>query len=787
MSSLDIIGAAKTGDLQAVLNCLNYGISVNERDKDNATPLYWSCCRGYAKLSAELIKRHPDINAKVKWGSTALHASCDRGHIACVTLLIQSGAELNTQNKTGNTALHLSAYRGHTEIVKLLVQSGADVFLRNEKGRCASEEAEVGNHSLTAQFLYKKMKEFENKGRESESTIHSCPEIMINKLFIHDSDSGILQGIRETEHFMSAKSECFTPKSHIIVERSRSCGAIEAQEHDICKSDLFKRTSNNNSVTTDDSREALLALVEKLQLQLVKLNEDIVQRDSKIKELSTSNGEMFKELEKYKTVCRRLSDQKSALEEKFHIHSEFSSTKDYIMEFMSEVTKTPHSTCSFSDEYFKILNDKLKQKLNFPPSDVVLIDTPMKEWFPGTDYVVNGDRPIKSETSCLESLTFLIKHLKSGKFCDLKMKLFNDDQNSSMFGYFPPQQSYRKNLEVDVLAGLKHPNLLKSIHSYCGTTERFRRFLTVIVPQPRGSMNSIEIPKQALFIVTEHYSHTLESFITAQRGVAPAPLYGLSNEFFLGLLYQIISGMLYLRRFGIVHRNIHSGSIYMSERFCPVIGNFELAVRVFDNDNNKVALTDACQISAGNSNAWSPELLLSKTREHQLVAQNVNLLSIYDKSDLYAIGSMFYNILLPTEVDQKFQELKERNPTYTTQDIPELPVQLSRGIKVLLRNLVCSSPSDRLDEQTAKLFVGVLLFSPKNKSFSTIEEVGVYRHSKMLSLLGKDVRILRTPNATFEEIQRVVEPELEADFLTNVMDPSFFHMYNRLCALKCLE
>lgn len=64
---------------------------------------------------------------------------------------------------------------------------------------------------------------------------------------------------------------------------------------------------------------------------------------------------------------------------------------------------------------------------------------------------------------------------------------------------------------------------------------------------------------------------------------------------------------------------------------------------------------------------------------------------------------MFYNILLPTEVDRKFQELKERNPTYTTPEIPELPVQLSRGIKVLLRNLVCSCPSDRLDEQTAKL------------------------------------------------------------------------------------
>lgn len=243
---------------------------------------------------------------------------------------------------------------------------------------------------------------------------------MLSKLSIYDSDSGILQGLRETEHCMSAKSECFTPKSHIIVERSRSCEAIEAQEHDICKGDLFKRTSNNNTVTADD-RQSLLALVEKLQLQLVKVNEDLVQRDSKIKELSAKNVELSIELEKYKTVCRRLSDQKTSLEEKLNIHSAFSSTRDFMLEFMSEVTKTSHCTCSFSEEYFKVLNDKLKQKLISPPSDVVLIDTPMKEWFPGTDYVVNGDRPIKTETSCLESLTFLIKHLKSGKFCDLKV------------------------------------------------------------------------------------------------------------------------------------------------------------------------------------------------------------------------------------------------------------------------------------------------------------------------------------------------------------------------------
>lgn len=89
MSNSDIITAAKNGDIQTVINCINYGVSVDTRDQDNATPLYWGCCRGHAKLSAELIKLNPDVNAKVTWGSTALHASCDRGHIACVTLLIQ--------------------------------------------------------------------------------------------------------------------------------------------------------------------------------------------------------------------------------------------------------------------------------------------------------------------------------------------------------------------------------------------------------------------------------------------------------------------------------------------------------------------------------------------------------------------------------------------------------------------------------------------------------------------------------------------------------------------------
>lgn len=71
-----------------MLNCLNYGIFVNERDKDNVILLYWSCCCGYVKLSVELIKWYLDINVKVKWGLIVLYVLCDCGYIVCVMLLI---------------------------------------------------------------------------------------------------------------------------------------------------------------------------------------------------------------------------------------------------------------------------------------------------------------------------------------------------------------------------------------------------------------------------------------------------------------------------------------------------------------------------------------------------------------------------------------------------------------------------------------------------------------------------------------------------------------------------
>ena len=84
---MELISAAKDGNFEEAFSLITAGTNLNARDKDKATPLYWSACRGNASLCEVLIQAGCDVNAQVKWGSTALHAAVDRGHFPCVEIL----------------------------------------------------------------------------------------------------------------------------------------------------------------------------------------------------------------------------------------------------------------------------------------------------------------------------------------------------------------------------------------------------------------------------------------------------------------------------------------------------------------------------------------------------------------------------------------------------------------------------------------------------------------------------------------------------------------------------
>lgn len=232
------------------------------------------------------------------------------------------------------------------------------------------------------------------------------------------TESAVIMEDTEKERCQSVKSECFSYKSQTDCDKTCSCGerSVKSNSNNFKDNDILR---GSNAPTSGNDRETLVALVENLQFQIVKVNEEIVQKDRKIKELIAANEDRSTEIGKYKTVCKRLSEQKTTLEEKMNMYTSIADSNDHMHSFLQEVTQN-NPSCFFKDSYFPILKQKVKQKWS-ELSTKTPIDTPMKEWFPGTDYVVNGDRPIKSEKNGVKSLTFLIKHLKSGKFCDLKV------------------------------------------------------------------------------------------------------------------------------------------------------------------------------------------------------------------------------------------------------------------------------------------------------------------------------------------------------------------------------
>ncbi|PVD29884.1 hypothetical protein C0Q70_09141 [Pomacea canaliculata] len=177
--STELISAAKNGYHSKVMALLSEGeVDVNGRDKDRATALYWSACRGNAAICRALIKAGCDVNASVKWGSTALHAASDRNNVECLKALIDSGVDVDMQNERGDTALHLAAYRGFRDIVEHLLSAGANPFSKNLQNKTPLQEAQSRQHASTVSILQLRMEElgcipFKSLQHPQSGTVHA--------------------------------------------------------------------------------------------------------------------------------------------------------------------------------------------------------------------------------------------------------------------------------------------------------------------------------------------------------------------------------------------------------------------------------------------------------------------------------------------------------------------------------------------------------------------------------------------------------------------------------------
>lgn len=125
--------------------------------------------------------------------------------------------------------------------------------------------------------------------------------------------------------------------------------------------------------------------------------------------------------------------------------------------------------------------------------------------------------------------------------------------------------------ELDIIERIgPHRNVVKVLHTYEGSIERFRKFIPV--SNSTADFIDNDLSFRTTFIVTEQMP-TLASFIDS----AELKSSGYISVFLTHALYQLLSLICLLEELNISHNNINTNSVFIDNELKPVLGNFECA------------------------------------------------------------------------------------------------------------------------------------------------------------------------------------------------------------------
>lgn len=131
-ANLQLLDAARSGNIQQVNEALEAGASLDFRDYNQYTPLHIAAQSGKIKVIDALIDAKADTEARqtnLQW--TSLHYASYYGYIEAVKALILGKADIEARTDIKNTPLFLAASNGGTKIVNELILAKADVDARD--------------------------------------------------------------------------------------------------------------------------------------------------------------------------------------------------------------------------------------------------------------------------------------------------------------------------------------------------------------------------------------------------------------------------------------------------------------------------------------------------------------------------------------------------------------------------------------------------------------------------------------------------------------------------------
>lgn len=132
---------AAAGNVAMTRMLIECGASVERKDKQGRTALFWHALRGSLTEVELLLAAGANVEATDTDGHTCLMYAAASGTQAVVEKLLAEGAPINAANHDGRTALAIAVGRGNGAAAVKIIRAGANVAMKGSDGQSAAELA----------------------------------------------------------------------------------------------------------------------------------------------------------------------------------------------------------------------------------------------------------------------------------------------------------------------------------------------------------------------------------------------------------------------------------------------------------------------------------------------------------------------------------------------------------------------------------------------------------------------------------------------------------------------
>jgi len=153
-SDLQLIEAAKQGDVATIASLLQKHADANACEIDGTSALQWAAHSNHTAAAALLVKAGAKATSTNSFEITPLSEAAANGNAEIMEILLKAGADANAVSAQGEPALMTAARAGNPEAVRVLLKHGAAVDARESwKGQTALMWAAAENRAEVVKAL----------------------------------------------------------------------------------------------------------------------------------------------------------------------------------------------------------------------------------------------------------------------------------------------------------------------------------------------------------------------------------------------------------------------------------------------------------------------------------------------------------------------------------------------------------------------------------------------------------------------------------------------------------